>query len=252
MPKVKYDFNPKIMGLRYHPVDGADINDIAIKLKHWMYSKEQAIHQGILVSIIGDEVGIIAEKEHIHYHFETQLSDNTIRSHFHKFRESIGDTREKSNAIYALTIPSFNKKNAGTEEQQKDRFLRYPLKICGLKYKEICVFPEHWKNDNCPEFMARLAKDEAENIEREIANTEERNEKKEAKKAEIITLMDDIHAKTPFTSTRSILVELIKYYSEERESVDLRHATNKAIFFELRYGLTNLEKLANEAINKYR
>lgn len=258
MPKVKYEFDPTIMGIRYHPEDGADIEDICKKLTNYMRSREQPHHQGLLTFVVGDEIGLIEKRAHIHMHFQTNRSDTQVRDDFKNFIKTIGDNREipkgKGNGIYSLSIPKWDRdeKTAGTVEQQKDRFLRYPLKECGLKYKEVCTFPESWVNDSCPEFMARLAKDECINKERDIEKTKIREEKKEAKKNEIVALMDEIHNKTPFTNTRSILKELIKYYAEERESIDLRHATNKAIFFELRYGLTNVDELANEAINKYR
>lgn len=258
MPKVKYEFNPIIMGIRYHPEDGADIPHMCREIVKYLRSREQVHHQGLLAFIVGDEVGLIEKRPHIHIHFQTNRTEETVRSDFKSFLPVIGDNREiprgKGNGIYSISVPEWKReeKTAGTVEQQKDRFLRYPLKECGLKYIDICTFPDHWKGADCPEFMARLSQDENTNKERDIEKTKLREEKKEAKKNEIIALMDEIHNKTPFTNTRSILKELIKYYAEERESIDLRHATNKAIFFELRYGLTNVEELANEAINKYR
>lgn len=258
MPKVKYEFDPIIMGIRYHPEDGADIPNICKELVKYMRSREQAHHQGLLAFIVGDEIGLVEKRAHIHMHFQTNRSDTQVREDFKSFMKTIGDNREipkgKGNGIYCLSIPKWDRdeKTAGNIEQQKDRFLRYPLKECGLKYIDVCTFPDNWKDDNCPEFMARLAKDECDNKERDIEKNKIREEKKEAKKSEVIELLDNIHKTTPFTSTRSILKVLIKYYSDERESIDLRHATNKAIFFELRYGLTDLDSLADRALSMYK
>lgn len=258
MPKVKYEFDPIIMGIRYHPEDGADIPHMCREIVKHLRSREQAHHQGLLAFIVGDEIGLIEKRPHIHVHFQTNRTEETVRNDFKAFLPVIGDNREiprgKGNGIYSISIPKWKRdeKTAGTVEQQKDRFLRYPLKECGLKYTDVCTFPDHWKGENCPEFMSRLAKDENENKERDIEKSKIREEKKEAKKAEVIELLDNLHEKHPFTNSTSIAKELILYYSVERESVDLRHIANKTLFFELRYNLTTADALAREAISKYR
>lgn len=234
-------------GLRFTlPDNGLSHTQIVEKLFEVVYNKEP-VQRELFERTIGVENGWETGKPHIHFHFKSFHTDSNFRKTIIKnFMKEIGDNRKCDNAVYSL------KKLSSEDIEDINRFYRYPLKECGLKYKEFCKFPDSWVDDNCPEIMARLAKDEMENKLRDIAKTEAHEAKKEAKKNEIIVLMDEIHSKTPFTNTRSILKELIKYYAEERESIDLRHATNKAIYFELRYGLTDLDTLTDKALSMYR
>lgn len=194
---------------------------------------------------IGLENGWKTGKPHIHLHMRTTHSDSNLRKTIiPKILSILKDTRKLDNSIYSL------KQHKETDIENLDRFFRYPLKECGLKYKELCQFPFNWRDETEISYMARLAVDEAQNKHRDIQKTEEREEAKEAKKAEIILHMEELHKKKPFTNLEDIFTEVVEYYKVENETINLDHSYKKSLWFLERFKLTTCRTLVQKFLEK--
>jgi len=242
MGRPKTHFTAWHYGLRFTLPDGReDVDNILDKLLHVIYGKEP-IQWELFERTIGVETGWETGKPHLHLHFKSFHTDSNFRKTIIKnFMKEINDNRECNNAVYSL------KKMSSDDLESYNRFYRYPLKECGLKYARLCKFPDTWEN---PDYMAQLAKDEMENKLRDIEKSKLIEEKKEAKKGEIILHMEELHSKNPFKNLKAIFVEIIEYYKIESETINLDQGYRKALFFAERFGLTTCEKLVDDYLMK--
>lgn len=229
--------------LRFTLTDEQDPRDICEKLVNAFLGDE--LQQQMVAHTIGSELGWKTGKAHIHFHFESLHSDSNIRKTIiPKFLKSVGDNRSASNSVYSL------KTMRNSDVDSIDRYFRYPLKECGLLYKDLCRFPHDWVLNRCPEYMAKLAEDEMLNKLKDIAKTQARDEIKEKRKSDFVEHMINIHAVKPFKDIHTIYVETLNYYNEENESINPQHSWGKVLHFAVRFGLTTVEEIATREINK--
>lgn len=193
---------------------------------------------------IGVENGWVTGKPHIHLHMRTTHSDSNLRKTIiPKCLSFLKDSRKVDNSVYSI------KCHKEEDIDSLDRFFRYPLKECGLQYRDFCCFPNNWTEQEI-EYSARLAQDEAANKKRDIEKTEEREAAKEAKKSEFDDYIIKLHNEKPFKDLHTLHVEVMRYFAEESHGINPNHSWSKTLFFGVKFNLTSLEEISRIKMQK--
>lgn len=242
MGRPKTHYTAFHYGFRFTLPDNreAEFDEIVEKLIKVVYDKEP-VQLELFERTIGVENGWETGKPHIHFHFKSFHTDSNFRKTIiKKFMKEINDSRECNNAVYSL------KKLSSEDLEDYNRFYRYPLKECGLKYKHLCKFPENWNI----EYMAQLANDEMKNKLRDIAKTDAIEAKKEAKKAEFEDYIIKLNEQKPFKDMTTLYVEVMKYYAEESGGINPNHSWSKTLYWAVKFNITTFEEIARIKMQK--